>query len=177
MQCIFQNQIVTYIGEVAVHNMPGTPEAHLLYKTDKGYLTIGINDAQNLPIVDANYSLINNVNDIAIIEGIVRDVERYFGPRKRWLKTNRTREFIYPRHLLFWAVRIATSQTLTAISSTFEFNHATVIHAVKNIDKLIEVGQSDITKAALDITNEKVQKRIQEIQSKSIFINKQKVEL
>jgi hypothetical protein len=48
---------------------------------------------------------------------------------------------------------------------------------VKNIDKLIEVGQSEITKAALDITNEKVQKRIAEIQSKSIFINKQKVEL
>jgi chromosomal replication initiation ATPase DnaA len=184
MQCIYENQIITYIGEVAVHNMPGTPEAHRLYKSRKGFITIAINDADALVKPLDGLHEFNDVGCIHKIVTIIEVVERHFGPRQNWMVKSRLRHLVYPRHLTMWAARLSTSQTLYAIAKTMECDHATVLAAIKAVDKLIECGNVEITEAAQDIADEmamvndqRLNTRIKDVQSKSIFINKQKVEL
>jgi len=179
----YNNEIVTFIGEVAVHNMPGTPEAHHLYKSKNGYFALSINDALTLTSPIGEYPVIKNLTDIHKIEQIILMIEMHFGKRSKWLSKSRKREYIYPRHLLFWAARKSTSQTLTDISDNFGFDHATVIHAIKNVTTLLEVGNEAVTECAQAIAVSLSESRdntlvdiISKIKEKSVFINKEKVD-
>lgn len=179
MQCIFNNQILTYIGEVAVHNAPGVPEAHRLYKSKSGFITLNINDAESLVKPIDCFHEFTDEQSINKVLAIFDVVERHYGARSIWMTKSRHRHLVYPRHLVMWAARISTNQTLHAIGKIMNFDHATVIAATKAIEGLLDCGNKEITEVALDIASKmkshkdnRLSVKIKDIQSKSTIINK-----
>jgi len=57
---------------------------------------------------------------------------------------SRKREIVYGRQLVMWYLINNTKMTLTSIGKLFELDHATVLHAKKQIENFISLKVKDI---------------------------------
>lgn len=150
---IYKDHVVSLIGEVAVHNMPGTPEAHFLFRSASGYLTMGMNDVERFMQPVANRKEIELVDNDRKAKSIVLTLSLVFGDVSRWANKRRHRNVVRARQLYFWAMSNATSVTLEAIGRSLpaSYDHATIIHGRNAIEREIECGVQDIVEVATEI--------------------------
>ena len=151
----FNNQIVCKIGEVAVHNSVGVPEAHALFRANGKYLTMGINDFENHMKPVESEAVVHLIDNQRKSEAIMDCMALSHGPIDVWTTRRRHRVHARARQLLFWALRNSTTMTLVEISRMIpnNYDHATVIHACKVIDQEIESGDHEIIARAQSIAS------------------------
>jgi hypothetical protein len=149
----YNNQIVCKVGEVSVHNSIGIPEAHMLFKGNGHYLTMGINDFERYmePVKSAH--LIELIDNERKATAITQSLILTHGDVEMWATRRRTRPQVRARQLFFWSMRHATSYTLLEISKMLPggYDHATLIHACATIDREIECGEQEIIASATAI--------------------------
>ncbi len=77
------------------------------------------------------------------VESIVRAVENEYGVSFAMIKEQtRKRHILEPRQIIMWALKeIRPTMTLSSIAELFGKDHATVIHARKLVDQLIQTDQ------------------------------------
>lgn len=150
---IFNNQIVCKVGEVAVHNSVGVPEAHALFRANGKYLTMGINDYENHMKPVESEAVVHLIDNQRKSEAIMDCMVLSHGPIDVWTTRRRHRVHARARQILFWALRNSTTMTLVEISAMIpgNYDHATVIHACKVIDQEIESGEQEIIARAQEI--------------------------
>ena len=149
----FNNQIVCKVGEVAVHNSVGVPEAHALFRANGKYLTMGINDFENHMKPVESKAVVHLIDNQRKSEAIMDCMALSHGPIELWTTRRRHRSKEKVRHLLFWALRNSTTMTLMEISRMIpnNYDHATVIHACKATDQDIELGEQEMISWAQEI--------------------------
>jgi hypothetical protein len=174
----FNNQIVCKVGEVAVHNSVGVPEAHALFRANGKYLTMGINDYDNHMKPVESKAVVHLIDNQRKSEAVMDCMLLLFGPVEVWTTRSRHRSKVKARHLLFWALRYSTTMTLVEISAMIlgNYDHATVIHGCKIIDQEIESGEHEITARAQEIASvlellgcTRLQRRIEALSIRSII--------
>jgi hypothetical protein len=151
----FNNQIVCKVGEVAVHNSVGVPEAHALFRANGKYLTMGINDYDNHMKPVESEAVVHLIDNQRKSEAVMDCLTLSHGPVEVWATRRRHRVHARARQLLFWALRNSTTMTLVEISAMIpgNYDHATVIHGCKVIDQEIELGEHEITARAQEIAS------------------------
>tara|TARA_R100000742_G_C4227724_1_gene49973 strand:+ start:24 stop:551 length:528 start_codon:yes stop_codon:yes gene_type:complete len=77
------------------------------------------------------------------VESIVRAVENEYGVSFAMIKEQtRKRHIVEPRQIIMWALKeLRPTMTLNSIAELFAKDHATVIHARKMVDQLIQTDQ------------------------------------
>lgn len=152
---MYRDQIVCRIGEVAVHNMPGTPEAHLLFKGNGQYLTMTMTDADRLMKPVESLKVVQLIDNERKTTAIMQSLILTFGPIETWATRRRIRTQARARQLFFWAMRNSTSFALMEISKMIpgDYDHATVIHGCKVIDREIECDEDVIVSGARAIAS------------------------
>lgn len=75
------------------------------------------------------------------IDFILNQVRRAFGVINLSTKS-RNRELVEARHAAMFLIRKHTSLSLTEAGQLFNRDHATVLHAIKNVKNLIETDKA-----------------------------------
>jgi hypothetical protein len=125
------------VGEVAVYEAQ-LPRAMMLYFDGKKYIAVSMNDAH---LFHKGGELPAGIADHNKMVLIISVVEQYFGSSRTWMKKRRIRNYATARMIMFWALRNTTRYTLGQMTSVngMNYNHSTILHAVKKIDELISV--------------------------------------
>tara|TARA_R100001129_G_scaffold31963_1_gene21317 strand:- start:1421 stop:1876 length:456 start_codon:yes stop_codon:yes gene_type:complete len=105
--------------------------------------------------IDASHDMRQHMNQrLHLVPMFVSKVAAHNGlTLDELLSESRRRERVQVRHVLMWFLSQNTSLALVTIAAIFNRHHASVVHARKQIPKLMSVGDPD-TVAMVDMVME-----------------------
>ena len=79
---------------------------------------------------------------LASMREIVSTVCAYYGVSDFDLQSDRrTADLIYPRHIAYYLCKVSTRQSNCAIGRFFDRDHTTILHGIRNIEKMMETRE------------------------------------
>lgn len=113
-----------------------------------------IHDVNNSVMNISPYAIPGIVKSNPTSELIINYVCDYFGQRKEDIKgTKRNRDYVTPRHIAMYLIKIKTSQPVVSIAKIFNKDHTSVLHAMTKINGFIEIKDFDTLRAIEKISN------------------------